>query len=80
MVFSRELCDITNQGQLNSEEFALAMYLIDQKDMGVDPPQMLSPEMVPPSKRASSAGGPVAAGEVTVRNYNYVCTLPFLRH
>ncbi|XP_067027390.1 uncharacterized protein [Acropora muricata] len=60
-----ELCDITNQGQLNSEEFALAMYLIDQKDMGVDPPQMLSPEMVPPSKRASSAGGPVAAGEVT---------------
>ncbi|XP_044164430.1 actin cytoskeleton-regulatory complex protein pan1-like [Acropora millepora] len=59
------LCDVTNQGQLNSEQFALAMYLIHQKVMGVDPPQTLSPEMVPPSMRTSSAGTPVAAGEAT---------------
>ena len=68
MVFSRDLCDITKQGQLNSEQFVLAMYLIHQKVMGVDPPQTLSPEMVPPSMRTSSAGTPVAAGEATVRN------------
>ena len=68
MVFSRDLCDVTNQGQLNSEQFALAMYLIHQKDMGVDPPQTLSPELVPPSMRTSNAGTPVAAGEATVRN------------
>ncbi|XP_067027393.1 uncharacterized protein [Acropora muricata] len=60
-----DLCDVTNQGQLNSEQFALAMYLIHQKVMGVDPPQTLSPEMVPPSMRTSSAGTPVAAGEAT---------------
>ena len=68
LVFSRGLCDVTNQGQLNSEQFALAMYLIHQKVMGVDPPQTLSPEMVPPSMRTSSAGTPVAAGEATVGN------------
>ena len=68
MVFSRDLCDVTNQGQLNSEQFALAMYLIHQKVMGVDLPQTLSPEMVPPSMRTSSAVTPVAAGEATVRN------------
>ncbi|XP_015755464.1 PREDICTED: uncharacterized protein LOC107335004 [Acropora digitifera] len=33
--------------------------------MGVDPPQTLSPEMVPPSMKTSSAGTPVAAGEAT---------------
>ena len=68
LVFSRDLCDITNRGQLNSDEFALAMYLIDQKVMGVDPPQMLSPEMVPPSMRTSSTGIPVAAEEAMVGN------------
>ncbi|XP_015772644.1 PREDICTED: uncharacterized protein LOC107350903 isoform X6 [Acropora digitifera] len=59
------LCDVTNQGQLNSEQFALAMYLIHRKVTGVDPPQTLSPEMVPPSMRTSSAGTFVAAGEAT---------------
>ena len=62
-LFLRGLCDITNQGRLNSEQFSLAMYLIHQKVMGVDPPQSLSPEMVPPSMRsggaATSAGGEV---------------------
>ena len=80
MVFSRGLCDVTNQGQLNSEQFALAMYLIHQKVMGVDPPQTLSPEMVPPSMRTSSAGTPVAAGEATVGNYILVCSFPFLSY
>lgn len=62
----RGLCDITNQGRLNSEQFALAMYLIHQKVMGVDPPQTLSPEMVPPSMRSGGAVTP-AGGEERVR-------------
>lgn len=63
--FLRGLCDITNQGRLNSEQFALAMYLIHQKVMGVDPPQTLSPEMVPPSMRSGGAVTP-AGGEERV--------------
>ena len=55
-----------NQGQLNSEQFALAMYLIHQKVMGVDPPQTLSPEMVPPSMRTGSPSISVATGEAAV--------------
>ncbi|XP_073227453.1 epidermal growth factor receptor substrate 15-like 1 isoform X2 [Porites lutea] len=57
------LCDVTNQGRLNSEQFSLAMYLIHQKVMGVDPPQTLSAEMVPPSMRNGSAATPTATGE-----------------
>ncbi|KAJ7386596.1 hypothetical protein OS493_008744 [Desmophyllum pertusum] len=56
------LSDVTNQGRLNSEQFALAMYLIHQKVMGVDPPQTLTPEMVPPTMRSGGAVTP-AAGE-----------------
>ena len=67
----RGLCDVTNQGRLNSEQFSLAMYLIHQKVMGVDPPQTLTAEMVPPSMRNGSAATPTASGEdrvgVTVR-------------
>ena len=67
----RGLCDVTNQGRLNSEQFSLAMYLIHQKVMGVDPPQTLSAEMIPPSMRNGSASTPTATGEdrvgVTVR-------------
>ena len=62
----RGLCDTTGQGRLNSEQFALAMYLIHQKVMGVDPPQALQPEMVPPSMRSGSDASP-AGGEERVR-------------
>ena len=47
----RNLCDSKALGKLNAEQFALAMYLIQQKLKGVDPPDVLSPEMVPPSMR-----------------------------
>uniref|UniRef100_A0A6Q2YC81 Epidermal growth factor receptor pathway substrate 15 n=1 Tax=Esox lucius TaxID=8010 RepID=A0A6Q2YC81_ESOLU len=49
-----ELCDIGDMGKLTREQFALALHLIHQKlTKGVDPPQNLSPEMVPPSDRLS---------------------------
>ena len=38
-------------GRLNSEQFALAMYLIEQKLQGVELPTTLPPEMVPPTMR-----------------------------
>lgn len=38
-------------GKLTSEQFALAMWLIQQKLNGTDPPAALTPEMVPPTMR-----------------------------
>ncbi|XP_028403710.1 epidermal growth factor receptor substrate 15-like 1 isoform X2 [Dendronephthya gigantea] len=51
------LSDMNNTGRLNNEQFCLAMYLIHQKVKGIEPPQTLPPEMIPPSMRA--AGKPV---------------------
>lgn len=52
MCVVRELCDIGDIGKLTREQFALALHLINQKiTKGLDPPQSLSPEMIPPSDR-----------------------------
>ncbi|CAL8346376.1 unnamed protein product [Merluccius merluccius] len=54
------LADTKQTGKLSREQFSLAMYLIQQKvSQGLDPPQSLTPEMVPPSERsAPTAAGP----------------------
>ncbi|KAM4888082.1 epidermal growth factor receptor substrate 15-like 1 isoform 2-T2 [Thomomys bottae] len=63
------LADTRQTGKLSKDQFALAMYFIQQKvSKGIDPPQVLSPDMVPPSERgapqpdSSSSLGP---GEFT---------------
>lgn len=50
-LYCRNLCDTKGIGKLNSEQFALAMFLVKQKLNGIDPPPQLTPEMVPPSLR-----------------------------
>ncbi|XP_076347087.1 uncharacterized protein LOC143245095 isoform X3 [Tachypleus tridentatus] len=45
------LCDVKENGKLNSEQFALAMYLINLKLHGGDMPPVLPPEMIPPTLR-----------------------------
>ncbi|XP_075063486.1 epidermal growth factor receptor substrate 15-like 1 isoform X4 [Mixophyes fleayi] len=46
------LADTRQMGKLNKDQFALAMYLIQQKvSKGIDPPQVLSPDMIPPAER-----------------------------
>lgn len=45
------------EGKLNPEQFALAMYLVQQKQAGKDPPAALTPDMVPPTMRPKPAGG-----------------------
>ncbi|XP_076040031.1 epidermal growth factor receptor pathway substrate 15 isoform X3 [Oratosquilla oratoria] len=50
------LCDMKQTGKLASEQFALAMWLIQQKLAGVDPPATLTPEMVPPTMRPKPSG------------------------
>ncbi|XP_031836936.1 epidermal growth factor receptor pathway substrate 15 isoform X2 [Nomia melanderi] len=48
------LCDICQNGKLNKEQFALAIWLIKQQLKGIDPPTTLTPDMIPPSMRKSS--------------------------
>uniref|UniRef100_A0AAQ4P9S4 Epidermal growth factor receptor pathway substrate 15 n=1 Tax=Gasterosteus aculeatus aculeatus TaxID=481459 RepID=A0AAQ4P9S4_GASAC len=49
-----ELCDIGDIGKLTREQFALALHLINQRlTKGLEPPQSLLPEMIPPSDRQS---------------------------
>ncbi|XP_078187834.1 epidermal growth factor receptor substrate 15 isoform X22 [Callithrix jacchus] len=48
------LCDTKDCGKLSKDQFALAFHLISQKLIkGVDPPHVLTPEMIPPSDRTS---------------------------
>uniref|UniRef100_A0A8C6PZP9 Epidermal growth factor receptor pathway substrate 15 n=1 Tax=Nothobranchius furzeri TaxID=105023 RepID=A0A8C6PZP9_NOTFU len=52
-----ELCDIGDIGKLTREQFALALYLINLKlTKGLEPPQSLTPEMIPPSDRLNMKG------------------------
>ncbi|XP_078074682.1 epidermal growth factor receptor substrate 15 isoform X2 [Mustelus asterias] len=51
------LCDTNDCGKLSKEQFALALHLINQKiTKGVDPPQVLTAEMMPPSDSAQKNG------------------------
>ncbi|CAL8395609.1 unnamed protein product [Boreogadus saida] len=48
------LADTRQIGKLSREQFALAMHLIQQKvGKGIDPPQSLTPDMIPPSERST---------------------------
>jgi epidermal growth factor receptor substrate 15 len=61
------LSDIKKTGMLNSEQFALAMYLVEQQKLKKELPLTLSPEMVPPSMRetaiAESSDVPTVGGD-----------------
>ncbi|XP_043089391.1 epidermal growth factor receptor substrate 15-like 1 isoform X2 [Puntigrus tetrazona] len=55
------LADTQRAGKLTKEQFCLAMHLIQERVKGVDPPQSLTPEMIPPSERGA-AGPPIVSG------------------
>ncbi|XP_059399882.1 epidermal growth factor receptor substrate 15-like 1 isoform X4 [Carassius carassius] len=58
------LADTRQVGKLTREQFSLAMHLIQQKvSKGMDPPQALTPDMIPPSER--STPGPSLSGYMT---------------
>ncbi|KAG8594827.1 hypothetical protein GDO81_001336 [Engystomops pustulosus] len=63
------LADTRQMGKLNKDQFALAMYLIQQKvSKGIDPPQVLHPDMIPPAERNSSvqdSSSSVGSGDFT---------------
>jgi epidermal growth factor receptor substrate 15 len=47
----RDLADIRREGKLGKDEFAVAMFLINNKLAGKDLPTMLPQSMIPPSLR-----------------------------
>lgn len=49
------LCDTNQSGKLTSEQFALAMWMVERKKVGIEPPGALAPNMVPPSLRGPGA-------------------------
>nr|XP_020636874.1 epidermal growth factor receptor substrate 15-like 1 [Pogona vitticeps] len=63
------LADTRQTGKLNKDQFALAMHLIQQKvSKGVDPPQVLLPDMIPPAERTTpvqDSSSSVGSGEFT---------------
>lgn len=48
------LCDTSQSGKLTAEQFALAMWMVERKRMGYEPPDCLAPNMVPPSQRQAA--------------------------
>ncbi|KAK9472864.1 uncharacterized protein V1510DRAFT_448195 [Dipodascopsis tothii] len=49
-----DLSDIRNSGELSRDEFAVAMYLVQQKLLGKPLPSALPPSLVPPSFRPNA--------------------------
>lgn len=45
------LCDTSQSGKLTAEQFALAMWMVERKRKGFEPPEFLAANMVPPSQR-----------------------------
>lgn len=48
------MCDTKQTGKLTSDEFALAMWMVERKKYGIEPPTVLAPNMIPPSLRNNS--------------------------
>ncbi|XP_062366249.1 epidermal growth factor receptor substrate 15-like 1 isoform X6 [Cinclus cinclus] len=63
------LADTRQMGKLSKDQFALAMYLIQQKvSKGIDPPQVLPADMIPPTDRNTpihDSASSVGSGEFT---------------
>lgn len=54
------LCDTNQSGKLTSEQFALAMWLVERKKNGIEPPNVLAPNMIPPSLRTNNTANQLA--------------------
>ena len=59
IICHRNLADVDNDGRLTSEEFCLAMHLIDVAKTGQPLPGKLPAELIPPSYRRARAGSGV---------------------
>lgn len=52
------------------EQFSLAMWFVERKLLGIDPPTTLTPEMIPPNNRTATSS---TAVHVSIGNlYHYL--------
>ncbi|KAM4642275.1 epidermal growth factor receptor substrate 15 [Discoglossus pictus] len=59
------LCDTKDCGKLSREQFALALHFINERLVkGIDPPRVLTAEMIPPSERTAATTVPSAPSPV----------------
>jgi epidermal growth factor receptor substrate 15 len=70
-----DLADINSEGQLNRDEFAVAMYLIRQQRSGAPLPAFLPPALVPPTMRNQQHPTPQTTAPV-FDNANNTSQLP----
>ncbi|XP_055310791.1 epidermal growth factor receptor substrate 15-like 1 isoform X2 [Sitodiplosis mosellana] len=62
------LCDTNQSGKLTSEQFAMAMWFVERKKNGFEPPNVLAPNMIPPSLREASNIGNLIGDTMPVGN------------
>lgn len=73
------LCDTSQSGKLTAEQFALAMWMVERKRMGYEPPECLAPNMVPPSQRSgggSLMGSSSLVGDLVGLDDNLMQSIP----
>lgn len=51
------------------EQFSLAMWLVERKLKGIDPPNTLSPEMLPPGNRTVTPSNTVQVRILIIINF-----------
>ncbi|XP_064415865.1 epidermal growth factor receptor substrate 15 isoform X2 [Latimeria chalumnae] len=72
------LCDTKDCGKLSKEQFALALHFINQKlTKGIDPPQVLTADMIPPADRAN---GQKNSGELSLMDFSAIKELDSLNN
>ncbi|XP_050524898.1 epidermal growth factor receptor substrate 15-like 1 [Daktulosphaira vitifoliae] len=64
------LCDIKQQGKLDIDQFCLAMWFVERKLKGINPPHELSADMMPPSCRNNSQNNTTIAGNEMSQIYS----------
>ena len=57
---SRNLADVDKDGQLDCEEFCIALHLCDCVKMGVPLPPKLPPDLMPAKSRSGSFNAPTS--------------------
>lgn len=64
------------------DQFSLAMWLVQRKLLGIDPPLTLTPEMIPPSNRTITASvtAQVRILIINLFNYYYIVMLFFVNY
>ena len=68
---------MNQEGKLNPEQFALAMWLINRKQAGKDPPAALTPDMVPPSLRPKGQDAVRYLGLTRVLFYTFALCIQY---